>query len=115
MPSLLSERALLVRPSISVWRGEITDRAAGTYAELLTTVRQIASFIADGDQFPTGVCECGCNQDEHEMSIDDAFETASAAISMCRDVLGTDGSDLAIVKPSDEAVISRGVLLHDPS
>jgi len=28
MPSLLSERAVLVRPSISVWRGEITDRAA---------------------------------------------------------------------------------------
>lgn len=28
MTSLLSTRALLVRPSISVWRGEITDRAA---------------------------------------------------------------------------------------
>ena len=28
MTSLLSERAVLVRPSISVWRGEITDRAA---------------------------------------------------------------------------------------
>jgi hypothetical protein len=28
MTSLLSTRALLVRPSLSVWRGEITDRAA---------------------------------------------------------------------------------------
>lgn len=28
MSSLLSQRAVLVRPTISVWRGEITDRAA---------------------------------------------------------------------------------------
>jgi len=85
-----------------------------TYEELLAIVQQIASFIADGDQFPGGQCECGCGQEEHEMSIDDAFETASSAISMCRDCLGTDGSDLAIVKPFDEAVISKGVI-HDPS
>lgn len=32
MPSLLSERAVLVRPSISVWRGEITDRSASSAA-----------------------------------------------------------------------------------
>jgi hypothetical protein len=32
MSSLLSERAVLVRPSISVWRGEITDRAASGFA-----------------------------------------------------------------------------------
>jgi hypothetical protein len=32
MPSLLSERAVLIRPSIAVWRGEITDRLAGASA-----------------------------------------------------------------------------------
>jgi len=81
-----------------------------TYDELLATVRQIASFIADGDQFRGGTCECGCGQEEHEMSIDDAFETASAVISMCRDVLGTDGSELEIIKPNSEAIITKGVV-----
>jgi hypothetical protein len=80
-----------------------------TYEELLQVVKDIASFIRDGDQFPSGKCECGCGEEEHEMSIDDAFDTAGAAIDICRDVLKTDGSDLKIVKPYDEAVISEGV------
>jgi hypothetical protein len=77
-----------------------------TYDELLEVVTSIASFIADGDGAvkpgDDGLCPCGCGSDEHEMTIDEAFETASSCISMCRDVLGTDGSDLPICKPNEE-------------
>lgn len=63
-----------------------------TYDELLQTVRSIASLILDGDQF-----EDDGTVEEYEMSIDEAFETAFTAVSICRDALGTDGSDLPLI------------------
>lgn len=62
-----------------------------TYDELLQTVTSIASMKMDGDQFEANGIEV-----EYEMTIDEAFGTAFDAISMCRDALGTDGSDLPI-------------------
>ncbi len=61
-----------------------------TYAELLRVVQSIASLIYDGDEI---------DGDEHEMSIDDAFETCAIVRTLTRDVLGTDGSDLPPTRP----------------
>jgi hypothetical protein len=80
-----------------------------TYEELLGVVRQIASFVRDGDEVPE-TFECDGTtmsmvddmDGTYEMSIDDAFETAGLCISLCRDVLGTDGSDLKVVRAGSE-------------
>ncbi len=58
-----------------------------TYDELLAVVTRIASFIYDGDDV---------DGEEHEMSIDDAFETWAVVRTLTRDLLGTDGSDLPV-------------------
>jgi hypothetical protein len=58
-----------------------------TYEELLAVVKQIAGFIYDGDEV---------DGEEHEMSIDDAFETCAACRDLTRNILGTDGTDLPI-------------------
>lgn len=62
-----------------------------SYNELLQTVTAIASMKMDGDQFEANGIEV-----DYEMTVDEAFGTAFDAISMCRDLLGTDGSDLPI-------------------
>lgn len=57
-----------------------------SYEDLLKTVTMIAAFIKDGDEV---------DGKEHEMSIDDAFETTHACITMCRDLLNSTGGEPA--------------------
>ena len=57
------------------------------------TIERIASLIKDGDTI---------DGSERELSIDDAFATAEFAISLCRDALGTDGSNLPPTRPWQE-------------
>lgn len=75
-----------------------------TYEQLYETVVSIASLIMDGEEFPgRGECPCGCGAPEHEMTIDEAFDTASECISSCRSVLGSEiVKTLKLTKPNEE-------------
>jgi len=63
MSSLLSQRAVLVRPSISIWRGEITDRAAGaSSADLHKAERasvRLSKFLVPKDAIDPILTEAG--------------------------------------------------------